>query len=451
MKDALQTLRSYPIGHVLRRLPLALLPALAACSSSDTTEPADPSPATATYRAGVAVSWLNLEMKLARTTPVNTTNALGRPFAYAGVAGYEAVMPGMAGYRSLAGQLNGLSALPSPDKTKQYSWPLSANAALAAISRAMFATTSAANLATVDSLENANRTALQAGLDADAVARSIDFGKKVAGAVFDWSKSDGYDNPATYTAPTGTGAWVPTPPAFGAPAFPFWGSNRPLVAGSGANADPGPPVAFSQADGSPFDLMAKEVMNQATSRTTDQTAIALFWNDAPNGRSFTPHGHWISILAQVLTRENSTLDKAALAFAKLGIAMNDATISCFKTKYTYNLMRPVSYIRQLPGQASWSPLITTPGHPEYSAGHATVSSAAAEALTEVFGSPYAFTDQNQAQFGLGTRSYASFEDAAAEAGLSRLYGGIHYRPSIEKGLVQGKRVAQNINAKLGFK
>jgi hypothetical protein len=153
----------------------------------------------------------------------------------------------------------------------------------------------------------------------------------------------------------------------------------------------------------------------------------------------------------VLAKDNNALDKALLASAKLGICLNDATISCLQTKYTYNLLRPVTYIRATLGQPTWTPLIPTPAHPEYSAAHATVSSAAAEALTEVFGPDYAFTDQSYVQFGLSARSYTSFEQAGVEAGISRLYGGIHYRASCEKGQMQGKKVAQNINTMLSFK
>ena len=328
---------------------------------------------------------------------------------------------------------------------------MSANAALAAISRSIFANTSPANLATIDSLEAATKAGYQASLSPEIISRSVDFGKQVAAAVFEWSKTDGYDNATAYTPPTGPGLWVPTPPAFAAPVFPNWGGRRPLVAGSGDGADPGPPMAYSATAGSPFYLMGMEVLDVAQARTPEQTAIALFWNDVPNGRSFTPPGHWVSILAQVLAKENAPLDKALLAYAKLGICLNDALISSMKTKFTYNVLRPVTYIRATLGQPAWLPLIPTPAFPEYSANHAALSAAAGEALTQIYGPSYGFSDQKYETFGLGTRSYTSFEQAAAEAGISRLYGGIHYRPSIDVGLAQGKKVAQNINAKLVFK
>ena len=409
----------------------------------------NPSPAASSYRADAALAWLNLQTRLARLTPITAANTYGRPFAYAGVAGYEAVVPGMAGYKSLAGQLNGLTGLPAADRTQMYCWPLSANAAIAAITRNLYANASAANLAAVDSLEAATKAALQAGLGAEVSRRSADFGQRVAAAVLAWSKTDGCDNATPYTPPTGPGLWEPTPPALAVPLFPHWGTNRPLVAGS--NAEPGPPLAYSTTAGAPFYQMVQEVLTVSQTITADQRAIALFWNDVPKARNFTPSGHWVSILAQVLAKEKPSLDKALLAYVKLGICLNDAYISCFKAKYAYNVLRPVTYIRATLGQPAWLSLIPTPAHPEYSAAHAMISAAAAEALTEVFGPNYAFTDQNYAQFDLGTRSYTSFEQAGIEAGLSRLYGGIHYRYSIEKGAAQGRKVAQNINAKLAFR
>ena len=452
-------MKSTPTLHHPGRVagPLALLIfsgllVVASCSDSDSPAPApNPSPATATYRADVALSWLNMELRLARTTPPVAAITFGRPFAYAGVAGYEAAVPGMADYKSLAGQLNGLSGLPTADPIQAYNWALSANSALAAINRSLFANASPANLATVDSLEAANLAAFQGSLGAEASRRSVDFGKQVAAAVFAWAKIDGHDNAAPYAAPTGPGLWVPTPPQFSPAVFPNWGSCRPLVAGSGEGADPGPPLAYNTAPGSPFYTRAGEVLSIAQVRTPEQTAIALFWNDVPNGRSFTPPGHWVSILAQVLAKENATLDKALFANAKLSICINESLISSMKTKFTYNVLRPVTYIRATLGQPAWLPLIPTPAFPEYSANHATQSAAAAEALTEIYGPSYPFTDQGYVPFGLAARSYTSFEQAAAEAGISRLYGGIHYRASVEKGLLQGKKVAQNIDAKLRFK
>lgn len=422
------------------------------CAEHSEPVPAfNPSEPAATYPADVAVAWLNLQLQLARTTPVVPAITFGRPYGYAGVVGYEAVAPGMPGYQSLAGQLNGLTGLPTADKTLAYSWALSANAALAAVNRSFFANTPAANLRAIDSLETTTQAAYQAGLGADVGRRSVDFGRKVAAAVWAWAKTDGYDNAAPYAPPAGAGAWVPTAPGFGPPAFPHWGDNRPLVAGSGDGADPGPPLAYAETAGSPFYLMAREVFDASQTLTPEQRATALFWNDLPTGRSFTPPGHWVSILAQVLRKENARLDKALLAYAKLGLCLTDAQIHCFKTKYAYSQLRPISYIRGPLGHPAWAPLFPTPAFPDYSSAHAVQSAAAAAALAEVFGPDYAFTDQSYAPFGLGTRSYASFGQAAQEAAISRFYGGIHYRPSCDIGQAQGLKIAQNISARVIFK
>ncbi len=133
------------------------------------------------------------------------------------------------------------------------------------------------------------------------------------------------------------------------------------------------------------------------------------------------------------------LGTAAWIYAKHGIAMYDASISDFRAKYEYNLIRPVSYIRAVMGHPDWNSVVPTPPHPEYTAAHAVISGASAAILTDVFGSGYRFTDRTyEAKF--GTRSFNSFEEYAAEAGHSRLLGGLHYAPSIQKGLDQGKRV-----------
>lgn len=435
-------------------LKLFLISGLAlstACTDVAPIEVPVPSVPTSAYRADVALSWMNMQLKLAQKTPGTPAIAFGRPLAYTAIAGYEAAVPGMRGYKSLCGQLNGLTSLPTADKNLAYNWPLSANAALAAMNRSLFSNTSVANLASLDSLEAANTTAYQAGLQPEVVSRSVAFGKQVASAVLEWSRTDGYNNTSAYTPPTGPGLWVPTPPAFSPAGFPFWGANRTLVAGSGTNTDPGPYTAYSETVGSPFYVMAKEVLNVSQTLTSEQRAIALFWNDAPNGQNFTPPGHWLSILTQVIAKENNTLDKALVAYAKLTIHMNDALISSFQAKYKYSLLRPVSYIRAVLDQPTWSSLIPAPSFPEYPSNHAILSSAAADVLTQLYGPNYAFTDQKYVQFGLGTRSYSSFEQAAIEAGLSRFYGGIHYRTTAEISIVQGRKVAQNINARLKFR
>jgi hypothetical protein len=175
--------------------------------------------------------------------------------------------------------------------------------------------------------------------------------------------------------------------------------------------------------------------------------MALYWRDVPG---VTTPGHYVSILKQVLENDKPMLDKAAIAYALGGITAYDAAISCWQTKYHYNLVRPVTYIRTVLGHITWNSLLGTPAHPEYSSAHAVLSAATADVFTNLFGDNYSFTDHTYDYLGMASRSFNSFEAFGVDAGNSRLYAGIHYQASIDIGLVQGRKVAQNIINKLKF-
>jgi len=187
--------------------------------------------------------------------------------------------------------------------------------------------------------------------------------------------------------------------------------------------------------------MAKHVYDVSQNLTPDQTAMAIFWRDGPG---YTPGGHWISILQQVLQQTNSHLDKAALAYALTGICINDALISCWQTRYHYNLVRPVTYIQNVMGYTNWNSLIPTPPHPEYTSAHTALSVAVAKAFTVLYGNIGSFTDHTYDYLGFVPRTYDSFHAIAEEVSISRLYAGIHYEPSLEAGVIQGEKVAENI-------
>ena len=403
------------------------------------------------YSSDVIDKWITMQIRLDRDAIGITNVAFVRYYAYSGIAALEALAPGTELSKVTNGKWNGLTNLPRADFFKKYYWPASENASLASINRSIFINASAADKAAIDSLENALNTIYLSTQNADEVARSNAFGKSVADAVFSWSETDGYKNASTaYTPPVGPGLWVPTPPAFAAASTPYWGNNRPIIAGSTDNTQPGAPLAYSEDAKSPFFQMVKHVYDVSQTLTPDQTALALFWRDIPG---VTVGGHWESILQQVLRQTNSHLDKAALAYAVTGACFNDASISVFKTKYTYNynLVRPITYIRNVMGFATWNSLLTTPAHPEYSSAHAVVSSAISDAFAMLFGNIGSFTDHTYDYEGFAPRTYSSFRAIGEDAGNSRLYAGIHYQPSIDTGIIQGRKVAANIFARLGLR
>ena len=428
---------------------------LEAChpNTPDPVQPTTPlGKATDQYSADVATQWSKLQLKLAQTTPGNTPPVVSRSLGYAGLALYEAVVPGMPAHRSLAGQLNGLTALPKPETGQEYDWSLSANAAEATILRQLWANTSEVNRKTIDSLENALLSTGAYSVNEAVVARSITFGKRIGDALFAYSTTDGGHEgytrnfPASYVVPTGAGLWRPTSTQL-IPMQPGWGQNRPFVPVN-ATTDPVEPLTYSDDPSSPFFAQAMEVYTLNKNLTADQKAIALFWADDP-GKTFTPPGHGMSIATQVLQKENANLAKAAETYAKIGMATTDAFIACWRSKYKYNLMRPVTYINQAI-DSQWTPLLATPPFPEHTSGHSSGSGAAALILEEQFGAPYAFTDHSHDARGLTARSFNSFRAYSEEAAVSRLYGGIHYRNANEQGLVNGRRIAQNVLA-LGWK
>jgi hypothetical protein len=239
----------------------------------------------------------------------------------------------------------------------------------------------------------------------------------------------------------GPGLWVPTSPPPALPAAPFWGNDRRIIANSGDNDAPGAPIPYSTDPTSDFYKEVNDLYQASKVLTTDQMNMALFWRDVP-GVS-TP-GHWMSITQQAIRQSHSRLDKAALAYALTGICLNDAVITVFHYKYVYNQVRPVTYIRGIIGDATWASFIPTPNHPEYPAAHAVVSAAAAEGLTAAFGNIGPLTDHTWDYLGFPARTFNTFRDIGIDAGNSRFYGGIHYQPSINTGLIQGRTVGSNI-------
>jgi len=422
-------------------LPTLLL--ASACVDSDSSSTPPTPPAAADFSADSARDWFD-QLTLAIDTENLNPPEASRRLGYAGVTLFEAVVGGIAGGHSLAGQLNELGALPAPPAGDIH-WPSAANAALADVLASLFATATPGTLQGFADLETAQAAAFAADAEADVLARSVTHGEAIAAAILAWVAGDDYAlwNDCAYTVPTGDGLWEPTPPAFVAnPLEPCWGKLRPFVLISGAECAPLPHPNYSRTPGSPFALEAQEVYDTGNSLTLEQQEIATFWADGAG--TLTPPGHWVSITGIVLGDRAETLDVAAEAYAKVGIAVADAFIGCWEIKFVYNLERPISYIRDPAGpinDAAWTSFIGTPPFPEFSSGHSTQSGAAATVLTDLFGT-VAFTDTTHAA--LPARAFASFEEAADEAAISRLYGGIHFRAAIQRGLEQGECIGRTL-------
>ncbi len=280
------------------------------------------------------------------------------------------------------------------------------------------------------------------------MTRSSNYGRAVADAVFNWSLTDGgnqaYLNnfPVDYIPPVGLDKWIPTPPLYQPAMLPYWGNNRPMVSANNAGpVDPPTPPAFSVSPGSPFYNAAYEVYNTGSHLSAEQNLIALYWADG--GGTFTPPGHNLAITLQKIRNYHLNLSEAAILLAKVGIEENDAAVVCWRTKFKTNLLRPVTFIKSYI-DAAWMPLIPTPPFPTYTSGHSTFSGAAATILSAEIGDQISFTDSTKISYGFSPRSFNNFNEAAQEAAISRLYGGIHYRFDNENGLHCGQLIAMNV-------
>ena len=403
---------------------------------------------TNTYSSEVVIKWMDMQLELLRTTLPAAGQGSSRHIAYSGIALYESVVAGMPAYQSIAGQLNGSTDMPVTSPGFAYHWPACANAALAFMNRHFYPTASAAKKTSLDSLENALNNLYKTETNHETFQRSVEFGKAVAQLVFDWSTTDGSANVnPPYVLPTGPGLWVPVPPAFGAPVVPYFGNNRLFVQGSLDGSEPPLPLAYSTDPNSAYYKQVKEVYDVSQTLTPEQAAIGLYWRDNPG--YFGP-GHFMSVTKQILQQINPSLDVAAIAYAKTGIAVADAMIGSLKSKYQYFTERPITYIRNVLGHAAWNSLFNTPAQPEYPSAHANSAGAAGETLNGLFGANLSYTDHSYDYLGMAPHVYNSIQDLYTEMINARIYAGIHIRYACEEGIKQGRKIAHNIDSKLKF-
>lgn len=378
-----------------------------------------------------------------------------RVFAYPNVAAYEIIALNNEKYISLEGQVNELTAIPKPDANKPINYQLAALVAHMELSKRLIFSEQDLEVFR-DSLysvwSSKNETTFLA---------SKDYGLEVAEHIGKWMSEDNYNQTRTmpkFTVDTDDETrWQPTPPAYMDGIEPHWDKIRPFVIDSAQQFKPIPPPAFSLEDGSDFYKELKEVYDKGNEITkkgdeSEEIKIAQFWDCNPYvsvtrghlmfaTKKISPGAHWIGITKIASKKSKSDFDKTVYAYTKTSLAIADAFISCWAEKYRSNLIRPETLINQHLDE-NWKPVLQTPPFPEYTSGHSVVSGAAASALTAIFGNDFAFDDDSEVPYGLPIRSFSSFNQAANEAAISRMYGGIHYRSAIEVGIKQGRDLSQ---------
>lgn len=385
-----------------------------------------------------------------------------RNYVYASIAGYECVAAGDATYQSLAGQIRHMPAMPQPD-TSSGSIDFSLAALLAFTKVGNAVTFPEGSL--MEYYNELKQGADSAGMPSDMLERTVAFSDSIAAAVLRWSKGDNYAatrGAEKYNVVDEPGRWIPTPPMYATAIEPHWGKIRPMVLDSSSQFEiPRPPKFDVQNKNSTFYKALLEVKQVGDSLTEEQKHIADFWDDNPfkmnvSGhvmfatKKFSPPGHWLNIVGIAAKTAKADFNTTVAAYAQTSIAFFDAFIRGWQEKYTSNYVRPETAINKHMDEA-WRPYIQTPPFPSYVSGHATNSAAAAETMTNWFGDQLSFTDTSLLEFGIANRTIQSFRQAAAEAAMSRLYGGIHYRFDNDEGLIVGKKVGELIVQRLKFK
>jgi len=385
-----------------------------------------------------------------------------RIYVYSNIAAYEVICKEDSTYKTLAGQLKGLTAVPEPNSKDKINFKLAALTAYLDLGKELIFSEDRV-ITYRDSLYNSWKA-----LDENTFEASKNYGLEVAGHIKKWMSNDNYKE--TRTMPKfsvnseNPSRWQPTPPDYMDGIEPHWNKIRTMVIDSAQQFRPKMHPQFSLEKGTDFynELMeVYEIKNkiEIEGDASEEIQIAQFWDCNPYvsthkghlmfaTKKITPGAHWIGICKIACRKSNADFNKTVFAYTKTSIGLMDAFISCWDEKYRSNLTRPETLINQHIDE-DWTPVLQTPPFPEYTSGHSVVSGAASTILTSIFGDDFAFDDDTELPYGLPIRSFTSFNHASSEAAVSRLYGGIHYRSAIEVGLQQGlelgKFVVGNLN------
>ena len=378
-----------------------------------------------------------------------------RIYAYSNIAHYEAVRQGHPEYRSFAGQLRDLTEVPEAPADASVDVNLAGLHAYMVVSKAMIFSESVMD----EFRENLYADLKAKGIPDDIFDASIAYGEEVAKHILAWADKDMYKETRSYpkyTINEDLARWQPTPPAFIEAVEPHWREIRPMVLDSASQFSPETNTTFSTDKESLFYKEAVDVYAAVDTNRDERLQIANFWDCNPYvmhqqghlmvaTKKITPGGHWMGIVGLATRKANLDIVGTSEVYALVGVGLFDGFISCWDEKYRSNLVRPETYINRFV-DPDWEPALQTPPFPEHTSGHSVISTASAVILTDLFGDNFAFDDSTEVPYDLPVRSFNSFYDAAAEAAISRFYGGIHYMPSIDYGVDQGRNVGQYVLA-----
>lgn len=429
----------------------------------------------AEFDAEAQLEWNHLFLDVERYAAGYRPGPAPRSLAYMGLASYEACITGMPGYNSMESLYSGSGLnIPDTDPKLDYHWPTVVNAVYATMMPKFFVDVDADLKAKITALADQLDDKYQAEAGQKIYEQSKAYGASVADAVWTWATTDAYGhnaykNPfgnfetnesydwqAHYSAP---GDWEPTFPGPGNPMGPFFGKARAFALASNEKLALPPSTYFmeySEEPNSEYYSQALQVYTKNAELDYNTEWIGEFWSDDLLNLTFSPGPRWTAIANQVITAEGASLETALETYVKVGMALNDAAVGCWNSKFHYNIERPDTYIKKVI-DPSYKPNLynpitgdegVTPSFPAYPSGHSTMGAAGAEALASVFGYSYAMTDrchETRSEFEGKPRSFGSFYEMALENAWSRVLLGVHWRMDCDEGVRFGTVIGRRVN------
>lgn len=374
-----------------------------------------------------------------------------RLYAYATLAYYEAIRPAYSS-KSITNQLKGFVQLNNEPNSKDFNPELAGITAFISVSKKL--------IFSKDSINAIEKTLLEdyENIDRTIAENSIKWGNKVASIILERAAKDNYKitrGLPRYSVFDKDGKWQQTPPDYADATEPHWRKIIPLLMDSAAQFKPPPPPPYNLTKGSQYHNELMELYETSKKLTPAQDTIAKYWDDNPfvtqhqghltfANKKTTPVGHWMGIIEILCQTGNKDAINTAKAYAIASAAIFDGFISCWDEKFRSITARPVTVIRKNI-ESEWSPLLQTPPFPEYTSGHSVISGAASAVLIHQFGTGFAFHDTTELKYLGMERSFRSIEAATEEIGISRFYGGIHYKSAILNGKEQGVKIGTLYN------
>ncbi|MEJ7560149.1 MAG: vanadium-dependent haloperoxidase [Pedobacter sp.] len=377
-----------------------------------------------------------------------------RFYSYACISGYTVIALNDSTVVPLKGVFNEYPDIVKPLDSGHYSYQLSAILAMTGTAKKMQPSGKQFNEFESKFLDSCRKL----GFSEETISHSQSYANQIIKQIMPYAKKDRYNrisNYPRYTPLNTEGSWYPTPPAFFAPVEPYFNTVRPFLIDSAGAFKSVPPIPYSKDKNSPFfKLLSGNHIDGGRGLTAEHREIAAFWDCNPFAlkseghlliglKKISPGAHWVGITGIACQKAKADFSKTLQVYTIVAAGLTDSFISCWDEKYRSNRIRPETAIRNLI-DPNWKPLLQTPPFPEYMSGHSHISSTTATILTYFFGDKFSYTDDVENKYGLKSRKFTSFNQAAEEAAISRYWGGIHFKDGIENGVKVGVKIGQHI-------